>query len=74
MNDLIEKLNKSKDISGHISSQLEIVMETLTQIRVKNEVNLLPSILDIIMKISKMSESSDLNIFYLIEICVQLCI
>jgi hypothetical protein len=70
--DAKDKLSKSKDIDSHIITQLEVVLETLTQIRVQNEVNLMEDILDIVMILGRRSQNH--GSIYLIELCVQLCI
>ncbi len=52
-------------------NQLEVVLETLTQVRVSNEVNLMEDILDIVMILGRRSNEGSI---YLIELCVQLSI
>jgi hypothetical protein len=54
-----------------VINQLEVVLETLTQVRVSNEVNLMEDILDIVMILGRRSNDGSI---YLIELCVQLCI
>lgn len=67
--DVQDKLSKSGDvIEQSLIVNLEVVLETLTQIRVKNEILFLPQLLNIITKLS--SKSSDQNVFYLIELSV----
>lgn len=48
-------------------NQLEVVLETLTQVRVSNEVNLMEDILDIVMILGRRSNEGSI---YLIELCV----
>ena len=48
-------------------NQLEVVLETLTQVRVSNEVNLMEDILGIVMILGRRSNEGSI---YLIELCV----
>lgn len=69
--DAKEKLSKTKQVDQSVINQLEVVLETLTQVRVSNEVNLMEDILDIVMILGRRSNEGSI---YLIELCVQLCI
>lgn len=69
--DAKEKLSKTRNIDQSVINHLEVVLETLTQVRVSNEVNIMEDILDIVMILGRRSNESSI---YLIELCVQQCI
>ncbi|TNV87638.1 hypothetical protein FGO68_gene2900 [Halteria grandinella] len=66
--DIKDKIIKQKDVSPQTISYLEAILETLIQLKVQNEQQLLPSILHIITILSKRTQSE--NVFYIIELCV----
>ena len=69
LNDLRDKFQKQTTAVN----QLEILLEALSQIRVDNDQHLLPVVLDLIKTVSRMS-LENLSLFYLVELCSQLCI
>ena len=69
LSDALDKLTKTRQpIHLDVVSQLEVVLETLTQIRVQNEANFLRLLIEIITVLSQ--NIGDQNVFYLIELAV----
>jgi hypothetical protein len=64
-------LNDAKDkVAKHGVTQLEVVLETITQIKVQNEVALLEPLLGVVTLLSGLGTGT----FYLVELGVQQCI
>jgi hypothetical protein len=64
-------LNDAKDkVTKHGVTQLEVVLETITQIKVLNEVALLEPLLCVVTLLSGLETGT----FYLVELGVQQCI